>query len=485
MSSYAFTKLKSGVSAFEAVLSTVKSFPNVKSIIVLGDNTLEESEAYKAIRKDRWNIESLISELSRIGKSYDHLFYVFGDCYFLDAGITADMYETHKNYFAEYTFADGFPEGLSPEIIRTSILPSIQRLSEGNTDSVTRDSMFDVIQKDINAFDVETEISPRDLRHLRIFLTADSKRNVMLLERLIDKGISGKGDLLKILDTERQLLRTLPAYFPIQVVESCPQACTYCPYPKWNPNLLTADGKMDMERFYDIIERISSFCEDAVIGLSLWGEPAMHPQIAEIAAAVKRTNGLSLLLETSGIGWSHDTIDAVNENADDSVNWIISLDALDAELYKTLRGEGREKAHNTAKYLLERVPGNTYVQAVRMNENEFDLENFYRNWKKVTDHVIIQKFDHFCGFLPERKVTDLSPLERAECWHLKRDMPILMDGTVPMCSEVYTGTERLGNVFSHSLEEIWNKGYEYYIRHVSREYPDICKRCDEYYTYNF
>ena len=49
--------------------------------------------------------------------------------------------------------------------------------------------------------------------------------------------------------------------------------------------------------------------------------------------------------------------------------------------------------------------------------------------------------------LPARKVSDLSPLTRRPCWHLKRDLSVLMDGAVPLCKECVRGEIVLGNAF--------------------------------------
>ncbi len=49
---------------------------------------------------------------------------------------------------------------------------------------VRRDSLFETIRRDINAFDIETRISPDDMRLLRLSLTADNPRNTLLLRRL-------------------------------------------------------------------------------------------------------------------------------------------------------------------------------------------------------------------------------------------------------------------------------------------------------------
>jgi radical SAM protein with 4Fe4S-binding SPASM domain len=68
-----------------------------------------------------------------------------------------------------------------------------------------------------------------------------------------------------------------------------------------------------------------------------------------------------------------------------------------------------------------------------------------------------------------------------------RDLSIFIDGTVPMCKEVLTTNESavLGNVFSDSLESIWEKGKEIYLAHIANKYPEKCAVCDEFYTYNF
>ena len=120
-----------------------------------------------------------------------------------------------------------------------------------------------------------------------------------------------------------------------------------------------------------------------------------------------------------------------------------------------------------------------------MEESEEALESFYRYWKERTERVIIQKYSTFGGILPQRKVTDLSPIQRFPCWHLKRDLHILIDGTVPICREDVRKTTAIGNVFDEPLTEIWERQGEWYTRHIAGDYPDLCRDCDEYYTFNY
>jgi spiro-SPASM protein len=118
-----------------------------------------------------------------------------------------------------------------------------------------------------------------------------------------------------------------------------------------------------------------------------------------------------------------------------------------------------------------------------MNENEAQLEAFYRHYKEK-GNVLIQKYDHYCGRLPDRKPADLSPLERRFCWHQMRDMVILLDGAVPLCKEDAIDTKAAPNVFdpaSGGIAGIWDK-----LGAGARlDSLPICKDCDEYYTFNF
>jgi spiro-SPASM protein len=125
------------------------------------------------------------------------------------------------------------------------------------------------------------------------------------------------------------------------------------------------------------------------------------------------------------------------------------------------------------------------VQAVRMKENEERLEDFYRAWKARLGQVIIQKYDPFGGLLPDRRVADLSPLKRFPCWHLKRDLAVLLDGRVPLCREDVGVSHPLGNLFEEDLAAVWARGEPRYRDHLRGDYLPPCAGCDEYYTFNF
>jgi spiro-SPASM protein len=392
---------------------------------------------------------------------------------------------------------------------------------------VERDSVFAVLQKDINAFDIETEISPVDLRSHRLSLCADSKRNLLLLSRFSaiasSGGIPTAAEAADIIAEKPEILRTLPNFYPIQVSASCPQACAFCPYPALAAQGPAGDaGFLDPAKFEALLDKIAAFSGDAVIDLSLWGELALHPRRMDLVRLVLERPQLALIIETSGIGWQGRDLEeaaalasqssqAARRNRLPPLSWIVSLDSADPGRYREIRGPGFTEAVDCAKKLLALFPKDAYVQAVRTSGAEDDIEKFYRSWKEITpqgnSNIIIQKYDDFCGHLEKKQASDISPIERQSCWHIMRDFPVLLDGTVPLCREELEQGRILGNVYHHSLETIWSQGEKYYAEHCrlaqqvrlatktaqaakgagkeNPAYPGICAGCDEYYTYNF
>ncbi|MBI9098979.1 MAG: SPASM domain-containing protein, partial [Spirochaetaceae bacterium] len=144
-----------------------------------------------------------------------------------------------------------------------------------------------------------------------------------------------------------------------------------------------------------------------------------------------------------------------------------------------------DEAYKTAHFLIDLFGDDCWIQSVRMLENEVNLENFFRFWKKITENIIIQKYDWFCGEFEQKKITDLSPLKRDPCWHIKRDIFIKLNGDIPLCREDLKSSMKLGNIFEESLEGIWSQGESVYRNHIKGDYPSLCRECDEYYTYNF
>ena len=478
-----------------------QKFSGVKKTVLLachGDFSFLEDVQ---IEQGEWTKKSLLEKIARLQEGFDFAYFSFADCPFLDPSLALAMAERHVRYAAEYSYADGWPYGLAPEIISKGTGAILSKILGDDDGPVERDMLFSVIQKDINAFDIETEISQVDLRCYRINLCADSRRNLLLLKNFIsaaDNNIPASSDIERIIAEKQQILRTLPSFYPVQVYGGCPQKCTLCPYPVLTDAAERKDF-MDSGKFEELLDKITAFSGDAVIDLSLWAELSLHPEKIKLIEKVLSRRELALVIETSGVGWKNDELEECallcnnagkRKNSLPPLSWIVSLDTADPKRYMELRGNGFAQAVDCAKKLFSLFPENCYVQAVRTEGSEDDTEKFYRYWKEAAPfadkNIIIQKYDDFCGFLEKKQASDISPVIRQSCWHIMRDMPVLIDGTVPLCREELKKEKRiLGNVFTESLESIWQKGERYYLEQCKKNYAGLCANCDEYYTYNF
>ncbi|MDR0474069.1 MAG: spiro-SPASM protein [Treponema sp.] len=521
----AFTALNSGANAVMLAVEKASQFPGTEKIVFLGIEGKEyagliESEKFSIIRIPSWSKKSLLEQLSlnaREGNSasaYDLCYFAWADCPFLDPALASALADRHLRYAAEYSYADGWPYGFAPELLAPGTAGLLHRILGDDDGKVERDALFSILQKDINAFDIETEISPVDLRFHRLTLAADSKRNLLLISRFMKAGLQCAADAADLIEKQPAILRTLPAFFNIQVSGGCPQTCSLCPWPQYGSrgNVPVTEAKSFMSRphFETLLDNISGFSGGAVISLSLWGELSLHPEKMELIKAVLSRPGLSLIIETSGIGWKTEELEAAAEAALSApvrensllgvpLSWVISLDAHASARYREVRGPGFAEATETAKKLLNLFPGNAYVQAVRIKDFEDDIEQFYHFWKEAAalappakntgSHVIIQKYDDFCGALPRLQASDLSPVKRSPCWHNMRDMVILLDGSVPVCREDLAALNGngacLGNAFTDTLAGIWERGEKLYLEQAGNKYSGICAVCDEFYTYNF
>jgi spiro-SPASM protein len=549
LTKYAFEPAFDGRCALDMALERAAAFPGVTKTALLAGPLFDglagfagwkRPAAVEIIPAAFWTRKTLLEALAAMSRGFELSYFAWADSPFLDPALAASVAERHQKYAAEYSYADGWPYGFAPEILAPGVAGILAKILGDDDRAVERDALFSAIEKDINSFDIETEISAVDLRSHRLYFTADSKRNFFLVTRFAGAGFKSAGDAEKFVAEKPELLRTLPAFYAIQVSGPCAQACKLCPYPKHGAHggLSVTERRdfLDPAKFRALLDGIAAFSGDAVIDLSLWGELALHPQKIDLINMVLEKRDLSLVIETSGLGWKRGELEALaavsaaaagerpfkSWTAPKSpLSWVLSLDASTPERYRELRGEGFGEAAATAKSLLELFPGDAYLQALRTKGAEDDVEAFYRYWTGASRaastpgapppgipvdkaNVIIQKFDDFCGALPRLQASDLSPVERQSCWHLLRDMNILIDGKVPLCREelqalnalngpppessarIMTGPARiLGNAFNDSLETIWERGLGPCIEQGAGRYTGICGGCDEYYTFNF
>lgn len=463
------------------------------------------------------NLRELFGKINYICscKCVDFVIFSYDDLLFINIELTKKMIDMHLEYKAEYTFADGYPYGFSPEIIDCGTLRILEELSKNQQKvdgdkKVERNSIYEFIKSDINAYEVESVLSNEDYRLFRFAFHCGKKENFVASKSLFDEVYLNcdefnekNADEISVLATKNvKVLKTIPSFYNIQITDCFKNKSIYLPdVPKISSN--KENSFFDYEKLCKLIDQISSFSEDAVISLSAWGECFYHKDLVKIIEKILSYDKLCVFLETEGLLIDENVLCELSkivkktrfiENSNNFSRLMIAvkLDSFTCETYKKIHknstDEDFSKVIQNIEILTKYFPNLIYPQFVRMNENEDEIESFYRYWNEKQNctggNFIIQKYNDFSGILPQSKPADLSPLERNPCWHLRRDMTILLNGDVPLCYNCVC-SNIIGNVFESSLEEIWKKSDEILKNQVEGKYLDLCRKCDEYYTFNF
>lgn len=504
-----FDKVFDGNSAFYRSLKWADSVcDSVGTVVLTCDKYLEKvneeirdfNDVYVCSQSE-WNVTALLEKISSYSKenNAENIVYSFGDCPFLNLELTKSLIETHTQYCAEYTFADGYPYGLAPEVISSDVVNLLLQLNKNElVQEVKKDSLFALIKTDINSFEVETILSEDDWRLFRMSFDCSSLQGMKACQALFDMNLQtvNPDEISKCASENVKILKTVPSFYNVEICGKCSGLCSYCPHAAEGKK---STQKMNIDSFKTLVKQISDFSENAVVSLSAFGEPLLHPEFEEFVKAVLMEPGLSVLVETDGINLNEQIIKEIAElansvphrrNGYEKIMWIVSIDAMTKETYGLLRGSEEKFGYaNAIVALLQNYfPGSVYPQMVRMNENEHELESFYRFWNEKTSpsggNLVIQKYSNYCKSLPDRKPADLSPIERNPCWHLRRDLTIRADGSVPVCKEKF-GDGFVGNVFSEDIKTVWEKLTPLVEQHLKQDYSNKCEDCDEYYTFNF
>jgi len=485
-----FHPLPNGYSAWDILIERI----NKRELLRAGEDTpvlllapegliQDVPEKWTVEARPDWTSQEFFATVRRHSESLEPdlttVLFLHADAPFLSPRLSLQLEKLHLDYHVQYTFADGYPEGMTPELIDRRILSALENLSADIP--MQRGLLFETVAKDINSFDVETELAPADYRDLRLQLYCDGARNTALCSALIQAGAEESDEkLLSTLREQGQLLRTLPNFAAVELCAAQAQSVAYLPTYR-NPS-----GKqfMEVQEFSKLCVDLLSFAPEITISFSVPGEIGLHPDPEELVAAAKEAGVTRLVLETGGYGWQSGRLTNVHAVAPD-LSIVVDLDALDRATYEKLRGEGYDEAYAFGDEALRLFGEQCYIASTRSTLNEIDLDGFYAHWKNKGANVLIRKYDHFSKRLPDLRVTDLSPLKRHACHHLERDLSVAVDGTVYMCLEDIEREHPLGNVFRDGVRSVWESGAGRFQEHLSGKFNAICRDCDEYYTFNF
>ncbi len=511
---HSFEKVFDGQCALEKTLKWASSVEKSQGIYILTspdlssriENLSSSFNNVKIVKKEAWTNQMVVSSIADAASEAgaDYALFSFADCPFISTDLTSRIIYDHETYRAEYTFADGWNYGFAPEALDRGAAAIISELA-GTTQKTagekpaSRDCLFAIMSGDINSFEIETVIAEKDYRMLRFEFECTTKAGLesckSLYEAAEKTGLSLKQenchDIYKVSDLAESLCsiqKTIPHFYNFQISSKYNTRALYSPVE--NIEKLKNLKDMDFNSFKGLVKEIAEFSENAVIGLSCFGEPLLHSQFVDFALEVISHKGLSLFIETDGLCITEKIASKISEASAGNVDWAIQIDAADPVMYEKINGisgDNFSKACESVTVLEKYFQNHVYPQFTRMNANESQLEDFFRFWNDKESpskgQLVIMKYDSMAGLLSDEKPADLSPLKRNPCWHLRRDMVIFADGNVPLCRTRFD--EIAGNVFEEGLMAVWEKITPEVEKHINENYCEKCRKCDEFYTFNF
>jgi spiro-SPASM protein len=414
---------------------------------------------------------------SRTGS--EHLCKVRAESPFLDAAVIGAMIDTHLSYLAEFTFSENLPAGFSCEIVSRELIDAIPEFSEKTL------PLSQVIKANINHFDVEIFYREPDIRDKRISFLTTSRRDRRVMEAIHkEHGIPSYAEVKSVIEHNPDLLYVGPSYLEIELTGRCDLDCLFC----YRKTLGAEHGDMDPALAKGLFEQMKRFGLPYTVCFGGSGEPLMHRNFYEIASlAAAEPLVESVIVETNGLYADANYRNFIMD-AGRKIRTIVNINGYNADTYQKLHGADRfEAVLQNILALAETARDRLHVQVMKINETEPFLDAYYDYWEKHKVQIILQKQNTFLGRIPDRRYSDLSPLERIPCWHLQRDLYITADGGVSFCKQDVDGACSPGNLGAVSLADIWETKKKDFVREYAKDYPSKpdCASCDEWYTFNF
>ena len=254
---------------------------------------------------------------------------------------------------------------------------------------------------------------------------------------------------------KKQILPKFPLYLLIEPVSACNLRCIMCfqideTFSK-NQEFM---GMMKFDLFKKIIDQAYANGTKAIT-LASRGEPTLHPQLGEM---LDYCSGkfFEIKINTNATKLNEKLIHKILQSGVTDV--VFSVDSYSKEEYESIRVKGIfENVLNNIKKFKEiksEYPNSicaTRISGVKVTKEQ-DPIKFKEFWKEYVDHVAIVEMDN-------RWDTYHNPKEIAgtiPCEYLWERMYIWYDGKCNPCDIDYKSELEVGNVTTHSLNEIWN-----------------------------
>jgi spiro-SPASM protein len=485
---YSLKPFKTGKTSVEIVCANIDKY--LKGFDVINFISSDgEGETYKKCfntnTKTGSDIYSLLSAANNAFKDWENIIIIHTGNPLSVVSEAKRLLKLHEDNLSDYTYCENYPLGMGIEIVSKDTLAKLSMIASGNNKTFSADSIFELINFDINSYDIEIDIAPKDVRRDRLEINTQNKRNYLICNKILEYTKSDDISFEKLyaaIKENPEIMRSLPAYIEIEVTGACNLSCVMCP----RENARRNNEYMKLDDFKKIIDDISDYTEDIHVCLSGMGEPFLHQDIIEMISYASSKKSLTLFVETSGVNLNKEIADKLFDYRAEEVYIIFSIDASEKELYDKIRpGSDFSSVEKNIDYFMSKNKDRAFLQFVKTGINENNLDNFYLRWKNYEERIIIIKYNDFRGELEKDRSHNLSPIQRFPCWHLKRDLYITSKCEAVFCKQDYKGEKLSLNVLETGIEGAFDKLEDFY-KIEYKDFPlEYCKDCDEYFTYNF
>jgi len=416
----------------------------------------------------------------------DEVYFVYLEGIFplLDETLTLALKERHKKYLSQYSYSENLPIGIVPYFVSREFVLS---LPENLTQRV-----HEFFLKNINNYDTEIFYHPPDLRQFRLNFSLDSLRSIRFVQDVLSFNPNvSYTELLDFIKAHPSSFRAFPSYIELEIFKGCSYNCIFC--PRTFADLSQDNQEMELISFERILEELErNFPSPFTLTFGGLGEPLLHSKFnAFLKTGLSSYLVEELIIETALYTSTKEFFQALRELGKELISKltvIVNLPSVKGETYQALtKGNvGLEiilQNLNELKNILSKE--NLYIQILKIQEVELEIEEYFNYFEKEGYNVLLQKYNSYAGKMPERRVSDLTPIQREFCWHLARDLYIRFDGEVLLCKQL--PEKSLGNIQKDDLSIIWDRGLEYFsysLLNFHDKIPAPCQNCDEWYTFN-
>lgn len=263
-----------------------------------------------------------------------------------------------------------------------------------------------------------------------------------------------------------------PSEVSIETRAVCNARCTFCPYP----TLTRKGAELPDVLIHNLIDEMSSFTQPFAFSPFKVNEPFLDVRlISFLLTFEQKCKQGRLRLFTNGSPLTRKLADEIAALKRVEHLWI-SLNSCDPQEYESIMGIAFERTALKLDFLhASEFPHPVVLSKVADDDRERNM-HFMRacmtRWPRFTCRLI--KRDGWLGYVEPGST--LIPDQPCSRWF---ELSVMATGEVALCCMDGTGEFSIGNVWDHSLLEIYNSPYwrSHRTALVSRKYYDPCKRC--------